>query len=310
MVSYHELFNATNGFSNDMLLGMGSFGSVYRGNLADGMVVAVKVFKFQIEDRALESFKVECEVMRNIRHRNIVQVITVCCNMDFKALVLQFMPNGSLERWLYSDNHFLNMKQRIDIMIHVASALDYLHNGSPQAVVHCDLKPNNVLLDEDMVAHVTDFGISKLLRESDYVTQTITLATFGYMAPEYGLQGNVSTKSDVYSYGILLLEVFTRKKPTDHMFNEKLSLKSWACQSLPDDVNNVVDMNLFGTDEEQLVAKRDCILSILELALECCTEHPEQRKNMGDVVNSLEKIKTKYMRDIELTRPQRMIQRH
>jgi LRR receptor-like serine/threonine-protein kinase FLS2 len=310
MVSYHELFNATNGFNDDMLLGVGSFGSVYKGSLSDGMIFAVKVFKLQPEDRVLTSFEVECEVMRNIRHRNLVQIITACYGMEFQALVLQFMSNGSLDKWLHSDNHYLDMKQRIDIMIDVASALDYLHNWSPQPVAHCDLKPNNVLLDEDMIAHVADFGIAKLLSESDHVTHTITLATFGYMAPEYGIQGNVSTRSDVYSYGILLLEVFTRKRPTDSMFDGEMSLKSWVCQSLPDDIYKVVDIDLFGTNDEQVTcAKRDCALSILELALNCCAELPGQRNDMREVVNNLKKIKEKYTRDIEVTRPSRVTPR-
>lgn len=186
-VSYHDLLNATNGFSEENLLGAGSFGSVYRGTLYDGKFVAVKVFNLQVEE-AFRNFDTECELLRNIRHRNLVKIITSCNGIDFKALVLEHMPRGSLEKWLYSDEVCLNIIQRLSIMIDVALALEYLHYGYSMPIVHCDLKPNNVLLDEDMVAHVADFGIARLMARGNSMTRTMTLATIGYMAP-----GNVST---------------------------------------------------------------------------------------------------------------------
>ncbi|XP_022748063.1 receptor kinase-like protein Xa21 [Durio zibethinus] len=226
-ISYNQLLQGTGGFSGNNLLGSGSFGSVYKGILSDGTEVAIKVFNLQI-DEAFKSFDTECEVMRNILHLNLVKVITCCSTIDFKALVLEFMPNGSLEKWLYSYNYVLDILQRINIMIDVASALEYLHLGHPIPIIHCDLKPSNVLLDEDMVAHVGDFGIAKLLGEGDSIKQTMTLATVGYMAPEYGSAGIISIKSDVYSYGILLIETFTRKKPTDEIFVGEMSMKHWV----------------------------------------------------------------------------------
>ena len=113
-----------------------------------------------------------------------MKIITCCSNVDFKALILEYIPRGSLEKWLYFNEEFcLNILQRLNIMIDVASALEYLHYGYFTPIVHCDLKPSNVLIDEDMVAHVTDFGIAKLLCEEETMTQTMTLATVGYMAP-------------------------------------------------------------------------------------------------------------------------------
>ncbi|KAK1557227.1 hypothetical protein Q3G72_020750 [Acer saccharum] len=185
-IPYEELYRATNGFDESNLLGTGGFGSVYKGKLLDGMDIAAKVFNLQVE-RALKSFDDECEVMSKIRHRNLVKIISCCSNLDFKALVLEYIPNGSLEQWLYSHNYCVDILRRLNIMIDVASALEYLHHGYGTPIVHCDLKPSNVLLDEDMVAHVCDFGIAKLLREEDSLTQTHTLATIGYMAP-----GNLS----------------------------------------------------------------------------------------------------------------------
>ncbi|KAK5844349.1 hypothetical protein PVK06_000485 [Gossypium arboreum] len=193
-ISYHELHQATNGFSDRRLLGNGSYGSVYQGTLLDGMEFAVKVFKLELEG-AFKSFDVECEILRNIRHRNLIKIISSCSNdLDFKALVLEFMSNGSLDKWLYSNNHSLDILQRLNIMIDVASALEYLHHGNATPLVHCDLKPSNVLLDEDMVAHLSDFGIAKLLCEEDSMIQTMTMATIGYMAPDTNLQSNIGRK--------------------------------------------------------------------------------------------------------------------
>ncbi|KAL3576207.1 hypothetical protein D5086_021490, partial [Populus alba] len=181
-ISYHELYRATEGFNETNLLGTGSCGSVYKGTLSDGLCIAVKVFHLQLEGELMR-FDSECEVLRMLRHRNLVKIISSCCNLDFKALILEFIPHGNLEKWLYSHNYYLDILQRLNIMIDVASALEYLHHGCTRPVVHCDLKPSNVLINEDMVAHVSDFGISRLLGEGDAVTQTLTLATIGYMAP-------------------------------------------------------------------------------------------------------------------------------
>ena len=160
---------------------------MYRGTLLDGTSIAVKVFNLNIEG-GFKSFEAECDVLGSIRHRNLVKIISSCSSIDFKALVLEYMPKGSLQKWLYSDNHFLDMIERLNVMIDVASSLEYLHHGCPLPVAHCDLKPSNILLNKDMVALVSDFGISKFLGNEESITQTMTLATIGYMAP-----GNVSS---------------------------------------------------------------------------------------------------------------------
>ncbi|XP_059628716.1 probable LRR receptor-like serine/threonine-protein kinase At3g47570 [Cornus florida] len=297
-ITYHELVRATDGFSESNLLGMGSFGSVYKGTLTNGMVLAAKVFNLQ-QETGFKSFETECEILRNVRHRNLTRVISSCSNLDFKALILEYMPNESLEKWLYSHNYFLDILQRLAIMIDVACALDYLHHGHSTPVVHCDLKPSNVLLDEDMVAHVSDFGIAKFLEQGQSIALTKTLATFGYIAPEYGLEGLVSTRCDVYSYGILLMETFTRKRPTDELFTGDLSLKDWVNQSLPDAIIDVVDSNLLRQEEEHYTAKVQCVTSIMKLALNCSTELPRERTNMKDALVALKKIKLELIKNCE-----------
>jgi LRR receptor-like serine/threonine-protein kinase FLS2 len=182
MISYQELSQGTNNFCESNLLGVGGFASVYKWMLLDRTIVAVKVINLQLAS-AFKSFDAECMVLRTIRHRNLVKVISTCSNLEFRALVLQYMSNGNLERWLYSYNYCLNLFQRVNIMVDVASALNYLHHDQSKSVVHCDLKPTNILLDEDMVAHVGDFGIAKILVEHKDATQTKTLGTLGYIAP-------------------------------------------------------------------------------------------------------------------------------
>ncbi|XP_059653361.1 receptor kinase-like protein Xa21 [Cornus florida] len=299
-VSYQELLQATKAFGETNLIGMGSYGSVYKGTLLDGMNIVVKVFNLQLEG-AFKSFDAECEVMRNIRHRNLIKIISSCSNMDFKALILEYMPNGSLEEWLYSHNYCLDILQRLNIMIDVAFALEYLHHDHATPIIHCDLKPSNVLLDEDMVARVADFGIAKLLGEGDLMVQTMTLATIGYMAPEYGIEGRVSTKCDVYSYGILLMETFSRKKPTDEMFAGEVSLKRWVKEALKGSIIEIVDTNMIKRDDENFSAKVDCASSIFRLAMDCSNDSAKERINMIDALATLKKIKTSFLANIGTT---------
>ncbi|KAG9140312.1 hypothetical protein Leryth_023295 [Lithospermum erythrorhizon] len=183
------------------------------------------------------------------------------------------MPNGSLDSWLYSNELFLDFLQRLDLMIDVGCALEYLHHGYTTPVVHCDLKPSNVLIDSDMVAHVTDFGISRLLGDNESFLHTITLATFGYMAPEYGTDGLVSTKCDMYSFGIsYLLEIIHKKKPNDRDVNE---------------VSSAILQQDDGFSNKKLPAS----YAIIELGLNCSLESQVRRPNMNEALATLNKIK-------------------
>ncbi|KAF5453646.1 hypothetical protein F2P56_028537, partial [Juglans regia] len=243
-----ELYQVTGGFSPSNLIGSGSFGSVYKGVLMGqeerSTVVAVKVLNLQ-QKGASKSFMAECNALRNIRHRNLVKILTCCSSIDyngneFKALVFEFMPNGSLEKWLYPErgNHEnesrnLNLLERLNIVMDVASALHYLHDHSEPPIIHCDLKPSNVLLDTDMTAHVSDFGLARLLSTADDVSQNQTSTigikgSIGYSAPEYGQCGEASTQGDVYSFGIFVLEIFTGKRPIDSMFQDIFNLHNYV----------------------------------------------------------------------------------
>ncbi|KAF5799398.1 putative protein kinase RLK-Pelle-LRR-XII-1 family [Helianthus annuus] len=305
-VSYKQLFKATNGFSEANLIGNGGFSSVYKGilNEDDDRYVAIKVLHLQNRG-AQRSFMRECEVWRNIRHRNVLRVITSCSSVDFqgndfKALVYEFMPKGSLHDWLHSSESTsrLNLLQIINILMDVACALDYIHNQCIPAVVHGDLKPSNILLDDDMVAHIGDFGLARFLGTTSYQTNsTMNRGTIGYIAPEYGIGNEMTSSGDIYSFGILLLEVMTGKKPTDDIFQDGLSLHKFASMSLPDHVTNVIDVNIVNTYQEKETATKnkvvdekklkECLASTIKIGVSCSVDSPQQRMDIKNVVREL-----------------------
>ncbi|KAJ4800339.1 Receptor-like protein kinase [Rhynchospora pubera] len=310
MVSYDEILKATRNFNPTCLIGTGSFGTVYKGNLWDGMIVAVKVLNLTIRG-ASKSFVAECEALRNVRHRNLVKLITLCssldfANDDFQALAYEFMENGSLEEWIrgrkrYENGEMLSVLERLNIAIDVACAMDYLHNDSSGTIVHCDLKPSNILLDKEMCAKVSDFGLAKLLFNSSGETETISSTgglrgSIGYIPPEYGFGGKPSTKGDVYSYGVMLLELVTGKSPTDELFVGGLSLEKWVRAAFPDEVEKLVDPALCTkghtcSPELSLESQMKCMVSMARVGLSCTIDTPDTRCTMQDALHELKSVK-------------------
>jgi len=191
-ITHKELSDATGGFDEQSLIGSGSYGRVYRGVLPDGTAIAVKVLHVQ-SGNSTKSFNRECQVLKRIRHRNLIRIITACSLPDFKALVLPYMANGSLDSCLYTSSSDLSLIQRVNICSDIAEGMAYLHHHSPVRVIHCDLKPCNVLLNDDMTALVSDFGIAKLVMTAgggnggavEVVNSTANMlcGSIGYIAP-------------------------------------------------------------------------------------------------------------------------------
>ncbi|KAA3481824.1 putative LRR receptor-like serine/threonine-protein kinase [Gossypium australe] len=334
-LSYQSILRATNGFSSQNLVGAGSFGSVYKGILEEsGEVIAVKVFHL-LHSGASRSFLAECEALKNIRHRNLVKVLSAISGIDhkgndFKALAYEFMENGSLEDWLYPSTSVnepkttrnLNFFQRVNVAIDVAHALEYLHHYCETSIIHCDLKPSNILLDEEMVGHISDFGLAKILSgdELNYsANESSSLGlrgTIGYAPPEYGMGSKLSTNGDVYSYGILLLEILTGKRPTNERFKEGLSLHNFVKVAFPDRVVEIIDPILLqestrgGTVTDITLNENNlgndeylgCLNSIFKIGLTCSTESPSERMDMSDVVTKLCSIRDKLLRPTRLYR--------
>ncbi|MED6197973.1 hypothetical protein PIB30_061812 [Stylosanthes scabra] len=324
-VSYGELHQATDGFSSLNLVGTGSFGYVYKGTLVHfERPIAVKVLNLQTYG-ASKSFIAECKALGKgkLRHRNLVNILTCCSSIDykgdeFKAIVFEFMPNGSLETLLHnnedrdSKNLNLNLIQRVNIALDVAFALDYLHNDSEEAIVHCDVKPSNVLLDDDMVAHLGDFGLARLLlhgyggthSSSSYEASSSAIkGTIGYLPPEYGAGYPVSAEGDIYSYGILLLEMITGKKPTDSMFSEVLCLHKFCKMAILEGITDIVDLRLltvFDEGEKRITRQQnmednilECLVSFARIGVACSQEFPIYRMSIKDVIIELRGIKQK-----------------
>lgn len=325
-VSYDDLARATNGFSHSNLIGRGRYSSVYQGALfQDRNVVAVKVFSLETRG-AQKSFIAECNALRNVRHRNLVPILTACSSIDakgndFKALVYEFMPRGDLHALLYStrddetsstSNH-ITLAQRLSIVVGLADALEYLHHNNQGTIVHCDLKPSNILLDGNMTAHVGDFGLARFRVDStasslgdSISTSSIAIkGTIGYVAPEYASGGQVSTAADVYSFGIVLLEIFLRKRPTDDMFKDGLNIANFVEFNFPDRILQIVDPVLLqdqqdfsqGTPVAMKEKGSECLLSVLKTGLSCTKPSPNERMDMQEVAARLHGIMEVYLRE-------------
>lgn len=292
VISIQVLRNVTNNFSEDNILGRGGFGTVYKGELHDGTKIAVKRMEAGVMgNKGLNEFKSEIAVLTKVRHRNLVSLLGYCLDGNERILVYEYMPQGTLSQHLFewSENNLrpLEWKKRLSIALDVARGVEYLHSLAQQTFIHRDLKPSNILLGDDMKAKVADFGLVRLApADGKCVSVETRLAgTFGYLAPEYAVTGRVTTKADVFSFGVILMELITGRKALDETQPEdSMHLVTWfrRMQLNKDTFRKAIDP-VIDLDEETFAS----VSTVSELAGHCCAREPHQRPDMGHAVNVL-----------------------
>ncbi|CAN1835902.1 Receptor-like cytosolic serine/threonine-protein kinase RBK1 [Linum perenne] len=278
---YRELSAATDDFSFDNLIGKGGHAEVYRGQLSDGRVVAVKkIIKAEEQDEDLiADFLSELGIIAHINHPNAARLIgfSIDCGLH---LVLEFLPYGSLANKLHGPDEFLDWEKRYKVALGIAEGLRYLHHDCPRRIIHRDIKASNILLGEDYEAQISDFGLAKWLPENwlHHIVYPIA-GTFGYLAPEYFMHGVVDEKTDVFAFGVLLLEIITGRHAVD---STRQSLAMWAKPLLEENkVSTLVDPRL-GNDFDPIEMKRAMVTAFL------CIDHvSKMRPSMTRVVQLL-----------------------
>ncbi|XP_052198366.1 PTI1-like tyrosine-protein kinase At3g15890 [Diospyros lotus] len=283
--TYKELHAATSGFSEDNKLGEGGFGSVYWGKTSDGLQIAVKKLK-SMNSKAEMEFAIEVEVLGRVRHKNLLSLRGFCAGAEQRLIVYDYMPNLSLLSHLhgqFAGECRLDWKKRMKIVLGSAEGLLYLHHEVTPHIIHRDIKASNVLLDSDFEPLVADFGFAKLIPEGVSHMTTRVKGTLGYLAPEYAMWGKVSESCDVYSFGILLLETITGRKPIEKLpGGVKRTITEWAQPLIVKGrLKDLIDPKLRGNfDENQL--KRT-----INAAALCVQTEPENRPTMKEVVSLL-----------------------
>ncbi|KAK1437218.1 hypothetical protein QVD17_03006 [Tagetes erecta] len=291
-LAYEELKEATNNFEHASILGEGGFGRVFKGVLSDGTHVAIKRLSSGGQQGDKE-FLVEVEMLSRLHHRNLVKLVGYHSNRDNSENLLcyELVPNGSLEAWLHGPlgvNCPLDWDTRMKIALDAARGLAYLHEDSQPCVIHRDFKASNILLENNFHAKVADFGLAKQAPEgrATYLS-TRVMGTFGYVAPEYAMTGHLLVKSDVYSYGVVLLELLTGRKPVDMTQpSGQENLVSWSRPILreKDRLEELVDPKLGGKYPIEDLAR------VCTIAAACVAPEANQRPTMGEVVQSLKMV--------------------
>ncbi|CAJ1953279.1 unnamed protein product [Sphenostylis stenocarpa] len=287
--SYKELQQATKGFKER--LGAGGFGAVYRGTLVNKTVVAVK----QLEgiEQGEKQFRMEVATISSTHHLNLVRLIGFCSEGRHRLLVYEFMKNGSLDNFLFlTEQHsgkLLNWEYRFNIALGTARGITYLHEECRDCIVHCDIKPENILLDENYVSKVSDFGLAKLINPKDHRHRTLTSVrgTRGYLAPEWLANLPITSKSDVYSYGMVLLEIVSGRRNFD--VSEETNRKKfsiWAYEEFEKgNISEILDKRLSDQEVDMQQVKR-----AIQASFWCIQEHPSQRPTMSRVLQMLEGV--------------------
>lgn len=291
VISVQVLRCATKNFAPDNVLGRGGFGVVYKGVLHDGTMIAVKRMESSvISNKALDEFQAEIAILTKVRHRNLVSIMGYGIEGNERLLVYEHMSNGALSKhlfhWKQHELEPLSWKKRLNIALDVARGMEYLHTLAQQCYIHRDLKSANILLGDDFRAKVSDFGLLKSAPDGNFSVATRLAGTFGYLAPEYAVTGKITTKADVFSFGVVLMELITGMTAIDErrIDEETRYLASWFCQIRKDEekFRAAIDPTLELTDEIF-----ESISVVAELAGHCTSREPSQRPDMGHAVTVL-----------------------
>ncbi|KAK3147710.1 hypothetical protein QOZ80_3BG0285830 [Eleusine coracana subsp. coracana] len=280
--STKDILRKMDTMGEDNIIGSGGFGTVYKLTMDDGNIFALK--RIMKTNEGLDRFfDRELEILGSVKHRYLVNLRGYCNSPSSKLLIYDYLPGGSLDEVLHEKSEQLDWDARINIILGAAKGLSYLHHDCSPRIIHRDIKSSNILLDGNFEARVSDFGLAKLLEDEESHITTIVAGTFGYLAPEYMQSGRATEKTDVYSFGVLVLEILSGKRPTDSSFIEKgLNIVGWLNFLASENrERDIVDQNCEGVQIETLDA-------LLSLAKQCVSSLPEERPTMHRVVQMLE----------------------
>ncbi|CAN1219624.1 Probable LRR receptor-like serine/threonine-protein kinase At1g56140 [Linum perenne] len=280
---YQTLKKATKNFHPDNLLGRGGFGPVYKGKLRDGRTVAVKRLSLEKSQQGESEFLAEVRMITSIQHKNLVRLLGCCSEGEQRLLVYEYMKNRSLDLLVYGSLR-PNWNTRFQIILGIARGLQYLHEDSPLRIVHRDIKASNVLLDDKYQPRISDFGLARFFPEDQAYLSTTFAGTLGYTAPEYAIRGELSEKADIYSFGVLVLEIICCRKNTDlSLPSEQQYLPEYAWKLYEKNkVNELIDPMLrrHGMVEREVV-------HVIHIAFLCLQPLANLRPPMSEVVSML-----------------------
>ncbi|KAL2233298.1 putative receptor-like protein kinase At4g00960 [Sesamum indicum] len=278
---FEVLVAATKNFHPSLMLGQGGFGPVFKGNLVDGREIAVKKLS-QRSAQGKDEFKNEAKLLASVQHRNVVNLLGYCVHDAEKLLVYEYVVNESLDKILFRSDkrELLDWKQRHDIIVGTARGLRYLHEEAPRCIIHRDIKASNILLDDKWVPKIADFGLARLFPEDQTYVKTRISGTTGYLAPEYFMHGNLSKKADVFSFGVVVLELISgQKNSTFNRDPDSDNLLEWAYKLYKKGRSlEVMDPTLVAS------ADRDQVATFVQIGLLCVQSEPQLRPDMDRVV--------------------------